>query len=913
MKNNSYQINFDVKNNLLNADEAICKHLDRFSLLNRSDISQDILSHLRNFIEAVFLLFYANNLPESTISYEYIEKAKSYIKSKGQLQFLYNFYSSLQISVSHYTLSEDNSERLMLKYVRNLIKIKEIVKEKFHINLLHNLNNFPLNLDSSLNEYYDKISEKLYSNFTLNTSYSESQKYYVQKIKPIFCKNHTFYEISITPAIDLLNKNNRIIVFSKNEIVENYSVKLRLKNDFIEYLGTKILVTFVDSWHVSIRTCEYKNFTYIVTGSKPDISYKEQDFLNNYLTQTQIPLNTIVSLNEEFESFSQLYCNQTKSQEFLEVLKKCKKIIDNNQKGKNILLYLLYFFNNSVIKKQLNQQPNNKLSELYLRNGCIPFDEMPYATSLIQHNPNFSFLENCISLDHKEHKLLARKIRLNTEENKELFTPLKSFELKVDEISKLVKNYNELLWIGHREIRKIMIDQGQLFINGYKKDTCDIIKKIQSFSHNGVDNYNSNINQWINNNNIIFDCDEKREAITKMFQTSKVAIIYGSAGVGKTTLVGYVSKFYSNEKKIFLSQTNTALSNLKRSTNTLNSDYFTVFDFVKNNHKLNNQCFLLAIDECSTISNRDMISILTYCKFEILLLVGDTYQINSIQFGNWFSALKCFTKNNVIELNKAYRTQNKNLVALWDRVRKNDQNIMEILTKSNFSSKLELSLLDYDHENKNDEIILCLQYDGLYGINNINRYLQEKNPNKAVSWGILNYKVDDPVIFNDNERFGHVLYDNLKGKIVRINITNYNSIEFDIEVPICINKNDQNNQYKLINCNNESSTVRFTVSQINDSDDDSSSQIVPFQIAYALSIHKAQGLEYDSVKIIIADECDNLITHDIFYTAITRARNSLKIFWSPEVCNKILSNFKTHNIGKDICLLKQYLPKDNVQ
>lgn len=116
-----------------------------------------------------------------------------------------------------------------------------------------------------------------------------------------------------------------------------------------------------------------------------------------------------------------------------------------------------------------------------------------------------------------------------------------------------------------------------------------------------------------------------------------------------------------------------------------------------------------------------MISILTYCKFEILLLVGDTYQINSIQFGNWFSALKCFTKNNVIELNKAYRTQNKNLVALWDRVRKNDQNIMEILTKSNFSSKLELSLLDYDHENKNDEIILCLQYDGLYGINNINR------------------------------------------------------------------------------------------------------------------------------------------------------------------------------------------------
>lgn len=27
--------------------------------------------------------------------------------------------------------------------------------------------------------------------------------------------------------------------------------------------------------------------------------------------------------------------------------------------------------------------------------------------------------------------------------------------------------------------------------------------------------------------------------------------------------------------------------------------------------------------------------------------------------------------------------------------------------------------------------------------------------------------------------------------------------------------------------------------------------IIPFQIAYAVSIHKAQGLEYNSVKIII--------------------------------------------------------------
>lgn len=40
--------------------------------------------------------------------------------------------------------------------------------------------------------------------------------------------------------------------------------------------------------------------------------------------------------------------------------------------------------------------------------------------------------------------------------------------------------------------------------------------------------------------------------------------------------------------------------------------------------------------------------------------------------------------------------------------------------------------------------------------------------------------------------------------------------------------------------------------------------IVPFQIAYAVSIHKAQGLEYDSVKIVITDEVEELVTHNIF-------------------------------------------------
>ena len=71
-----------------------------------------------------------------------------------------------------------------------------------------------------------------------------------------------------------------------------------------------------------------------------------------------------------------------------------------------------------------------------------------------------------------------------------------------------------------------------------------------------------------------------------------------------------------------------------------------------------------------------------------------------------------------------------------------------------------------------------------------------------------------------------------------------------------------------------------------------------------MSIHKAQGLEYKSVKIVITNEVEECITHNIFYTAITRAKEELKIYWSPETENKILKSFKLKSTTKDVALLK---------
>lgn len=57
------------------------------------------------------------------------------------------------------------------------------------------------------------------------------------------------------------------------------------------------------------------------------------------------------------------------------------------------------------------------------------------------------------------------------------------------------------------------------------------------------------------------------------------------------------------------------------------------------------------------------------------------------------------------------------------------------LINNNFINNLE-DLLVEESEEQMEEIILTLNYGGLFGINNINNYLQNKNNNKLYVFGL---------------------------------------------------------------------------------------------------------------------------------------------------------------------------------
>lgn len=894
---------------LCNLDKAICRHIDNISRDSRGVVSQDVLSDLRHYVEHIMFKIYDNGR-NLDVTYDNIQDAIRYIFSNGKYKLLRNFHKMLQIVVSHYKPTEENSERLMLKYYEYLFRIRTVMNEKYRLNLLHNLEKFPLNMDPKLMEYYQKIANEVDKYKCITPE--NADRFYIHKIKPFFMNENIYYEVTFSPANDYSSKTDRVIAFTKIKIESNYASKMNFIKASIEIMEHKMPILIIVGWKISIRECEFKNFIKLIKGEQTNVVHSERMALCSFMIEFKLNLLDIVELEDsEYSCMKNRLKAKAKVTNFINVLDICRNIINSNSNGKNILKYLLFTMNNTIIKNQYEKEANTRLSNLYLKNGVIPFDSIPFTFSPIKHNPPFNILINCFEADKHKSELLARYVKDNTECNGDLFTSLEDIDESSETIKILMDNYNEKLWYGHRPDNELKIDKGQIFIQKYVKDCRFIIDRLKELSKQGISNYTNSASAWLNEENNGVDCEEKKRVIKYMFANSTVAILYGAAGTGKSTLINHVSHFFSDKDKLFLAQTNPAIDNLKRKVNASNCEFMTIKKFILNN-RISTEYDILIIDECSTVSNSDMRELLEKATFKLLILLGDTYQIESIRFGNWFNiARKFIPKTSSSELTKPYRSNDSRLLELWNSVRKMDDNVLELLTKQKYSNKLDDSVFQASSK---DEIILCLNYDGLYGINNINRFLQESNPSKSILWGIQTFKVGDPILFHDSDRFSPVIYNNMKGRILNVSIFSDGNaderIEFDVELDKIINGMDvidgefellEKEIYKEANY----SVIRFSVykSKNSDVDDFDSRTIIPFQVSYALSIHKAQGLEYDSVKVVITNEIDEMITHNIFYTAITRARSYLKIYWSPEVENKILSTIKPKNNNKDECLL----------
>lgn len=903
---------------LLDIDNNICKNIDFIVSSNqRGFFSQNILNELRNFVEHISIKIY-NHDKNCDLNWEYssIETGKAYIESRGQYRFIATFYKLLQPSVSHYTLDEGNSERLMLKYYEYLLRIKNYMRDTYGFMILGNLDKFPLYQDMISEDYYTKIASVI---DTPNTPISFKERYYVQKIKPFFIHQRVYYEITYTTTESDSSKFDRITAYTDKEILSNYATKLNIRRETINIYGQELPILVIDDWEVSVRPCEFNTLKKILKlkGSEISSSHREYQILMSVMKKYSINFVDIINLsNDYYEKLRQDVSKNAQVMPIFDILDIVRDASARKLPGANVLRYLLFHLNNKILKIQYyyDRHPLNKcdggnryLSAFRLDMACIPFDEMPFCTSLKNHNPKLYDLLECIDTTNREHEFLARLVKNNTEIRGVLYTPLKEIEeVYGDNTVLLMNRYNAKLYSRHQN-RHLALDKGHLYLSGYEKDVVAVIKKLQDFSARNNQNHSQFVQSWLDKENHNIDDDLKKDKLVRLFEHSGVSLIYGAAGTGKTYFLNHIAQLFNSSKKLFLAVTHTAVENLRRRITAANCEFSTIASTMF----ADTECDILFIDECSTVSNEVINQLLEKIKAKFVVLVGDTYQIESIQFGNWFTLARDFIKAEaIVELVETRRTTDDNLKDIWSKFRNLDDTILEHLARYNYNHQIDDTLFQ---RNDSDEIILSLNYDGIYGINNINRMLQAANPNPSVEWNSKLYKVDDPIVFNDSNRFKGVLYNNLKGMIRKVEIQSDDTILFDVELLDKQLSGVDVDGYELELVDDyqdtSNSVVRFWVNKYRSTDEDidDNSAIVPFQISYCISIHRAQGLEYNSVKVIINKEIDEQVTHNILYTAITRTKNHLKIYWSPETSQYILENMKIKQNNKDKVFIGQKL------
>ncbi|MCF7843315.1 ATP-dependent RecD-like DNA helicase [Candidatus Gracilibacteria bacterium] len=886
----------DVINGKINKNISILANKER------GLASQAILDDLRDLVEHTAVLIYAGK--DAEIGFDLIGESLEHIRQFSKYSFLYKFHSRLNSGISHYEPNESDAEMLILGYMHNLFLIKKFYIETYKYQILQELKNYPLNLDPGLSAYYNAIIEKIKTaDYEKNIDKGD---FYIDRVKPLIIDNELYYEVTFRPAINNFAKFNKTVAYTQHKIETNYALRLFLAKTQINVFDTKSRVLIILDFEISIRPCEIEHLGMIFDRNfKFNGRGKEYQNLMEGLKMSQLTLLEVARLNDErFEKFKNYLNDDSRSGKILLVIEKCRQVINKNESGSNVLSYLLTNLNNVVLKNQLSTQKCNMLSNMYLQNGCKVFDDMPFCSSLKYHNPTRISLIDCISSKDRKYEFLARRVNQNTRTKKILYTPIEEVEKDYD-VDKEINAFNSKVWRGHKPDRELRTYSKYIYNHGADKNCYEIFTKIVSLTNSGIKDYQTLIDLWLGQQEDI-DSDQKKRILRELFAKSRVSLIYGSAGTGKTKMIEYINNIFHTENKVFLSNTHASVNNLKiRIGESDKHTFSTVASYLSNIEEYVDS-EILFIDECSTVSNDDLLGVLSHGKFKKIVLVGDVYQIEAIDFGNWFYLCKnLLPKHCIFELDDTHRTKKEDLKLYWTAIRNSEDNVREIASRGHFTKPVDQFIKNY--EDSEDQIVLCLNYDGLYGINNLNKLLQEKNPNIAIDWGVHSYKIGDPIIFTESSRFGPVLYNNLKGRISEIT-TSDNEIIFEIIIPYSVNPFDAHRYgvELLENLPDDKSKIRFSVNRLQnvDEDLDDSERMVPFQVSYATSIHKAQGLEYKAVKLIFVDEVQDMVTHSIFYTAITRAKEKLEIYWSPETADKVYERIKTNLNKQDSNIFK---------
>lgn len=312
--------------------------------------------------------------------------------------------------------------------------------------------------------------------------------------------------------------------------------------------------------------------------------------------------------------FSSQYLNH-----FSEVIEILRRDYSSNSVifGKNVVRYLLI---NLREKSLIDVMPNRftKMlagSPLYLASGCRPFERNPLLANLPHSKTAEVSITKTLSASGTEKiNILLPYLRIRNAINKSGELYFKASEIASD---KSINDYNEYLveWEQDQGY-SIVNDSGLVTISAYETITLKILQRLLDFTQAGIKGQKELNARFIKDHSALFEKVDvsKQKAIKYAFVNSRILLIYGAAGTGKTTLINYISSLMPKSKKLFLTKTHAAIQHLQRRIDNpgSDSDFICIDSFTR---RVNLPDYdIIFVDECSTIDNRTMLNFIRVCS-----------------------------------------------------------------------------------------------------------------------------------------------------------------------------------------------------------------------------------------------------------------------------------------------------------
>ena len=418
----------------------------------------------------------------------------------------------------------------------------------------------------------------------------------------------------------------------------------------------------------------------------------------------------------------------------------------------------------------------------------------------------------------------------------------------------------------------------------------------------------------------IFLSEKQKEAIREINENN-VTIITGGPGTGKTTIIKSIIEIYKQKKyKIVLCAPTGRAA--KRMTETTGEEAYTLHRLLEigkidddSIYKKNNEyqgtpidADIIIVDEVSMV-DMFIMSYLLDCIYKgtKLILVGDSDQLPSVGPGSVLQDIIKSEQIKTVHLDKVFRQAARSkIIVNAHRVNNGEEFIKKEETELEEDEKNDFFFIRENNQERILEQVLSLcngrlkrfgNYDffeniqvlsptkkGTLGTKELNKALQQElNPhregeNEKSSMGAI-FRIGDKVMQIKNNY--DIQWERREGNSLELG----NGI-FNGETGIITEINEKEKFIRVKFDDNKTSIYEYN-------------ELEQLEHSYCITIHKAQGSEFDVIIMIIPQAAPMLLTRNLLYTGITRAKKLLVVIGNNNIVNYMIKNVdsKKRNTG----------------